>query len=223
MVAINLPFKIGDKVNVRVANKPSNSSYVSQVTDICQDDIIEISFPMHKNKTIYFINGERLKVVVGKKEAVYEVETVVIGKRYENIPVIRLKIISKPLKIQRRNYYRLKIVIPIHYRTIDSSKQKDSESKEYKEGVLLDISEGGIMFCTKEDIKENDLLEIVMDINKNKKMIFIGNIIRKQLNEEKTDLYEYGVKFNELSKHDRNALAKFIFTEQRKLLKKGIK
>ncbi|NLM43543.1 MAG: hypothetical protein GX201_05960 [Clostridiales bacterium] len=223
MVAINAPFNIGDKVHVKTVNKSHKHTYVSQITDICQDDTIEISFPMYKSKTIYFTNGERLNLIIGKKEAVYEFDTIVIGKKYENIPVLRLRIISEPVRIQRRNYYRLRIVKPIKYRIIDFSENieyENIEDIEYKEGILLDISEGGIMFCTKEEMKENDILEIVMDISKNKKMIFKGKIIRKQLNEEKSSLYEYGVEFNKLSKHDKHVLAKFIFSEQRKLLKK---
>ena len=40
------------------------------------------------------------------------------------------------------------------------------------------------MFCTKEEMKENDILEIVMDISKIK-MIFKGKIIRNSLTKKR--------------------------------------
>lgn len=73
-------FSIGDKVNVKAMDKSNKHIYVSQITDICEDEIIEISFPIHKNKTIYFINGEKLILVIGKQDAVFEFQAVVVEK-----------------------------------------------------------------------------------------------------------------------------------------------
>lgn len=220
MMSLSKLFKIGDKVNVKAMGKSDYYTYVSQVTDIFGDEFIEISFPMYKNRTIYFINGEKLILVIGKREAVFEFQAVVIEKKYENIPIMRLKVISEPIRIQRRNYYRLKIIKPIRYRLIDASMDSEDESVKYNKGFLLDISEGGIMFCTKEELEEKDSLELIFDIEDRKDVIFKGKIVRKIYNAEKSGIYEYGVEFDEINKKDRNKLAKFIFAEQRKMLKK---
>lgn len=215
-------FSIGDKVNVKAMDKSNKHIYVSQITDICEDEIIEISFPIHKNKTIYFINGEKLILVIGKQDAVFEFQAVVVEKKYENIPIMRLKVVSEPIRIQRRNFYRLKIVKPVEYRIINNLKDSEEEMPKYNEGVLLDISEGGLMFCTKKEMEESDLLELIIDIGINKGLKLKGIIVRKQYNADKSGLYEYGVRFSEINKKARNLLMKYIYEEQRKLLKKGM-
>jgi len=215
-------FRIGDKVNIKTFNKSSNNTYVSQVTDISDDDIIEISFPIHKNKTIYFINGEKLLLVIGKQEAIFEFQAVVVEKRHENIPVIRLKVVSEPIRIQRRNFYRLKTIKSIGYRIINNLNSSEEENIRYDEGIILDISEGGLRFCTNKEMQEYDELEMIIDIGVHKGMKLKGIITRKDFNEEKSGLYEYGVRFSEINKQVRNLLMKYIYEEQRKLLKKGM-
>lgn len=135
---------------------------------------------------------------------------------------MRLKVVSEPIRIQRRNFYRLKIVKPVEYRIINNLKDSEEEMPKYNEGVLLDISEGGLMFCTKKEMEESDLLELIIDIGINKGLKLKGIIVRKQYNADKSGLYEYGVRFSEINKKARNLLMKYIYEEQRKLLKKGM-
>jgi len=213
---------IGEKVNVKTLNKSHNNIYVSQVTDICEDEIIEISFPIHKNKAVYFINGEKLLLVIAKQDAVFEFEAVVVGKKYENIPIIRLKVVSEPTRIQRRNFYRLKIIKPIEYRMINKSEGSEEEIIKYNEGILLDISEGGLRFCTNKEMEESDVLEMIVGIGINRSLKLNGIIVRKEYNADKSGMYEYGVRFSEINKQAKNLLIKFIYEEQRKLLKKGM-
>jgi len=215
-------FSIGDKVNIKTLNKSNNNIYISQVTDICEDEIVEISFPIHKNKAIYFINGEKLLLVIAKHDAVFEFKAVVVGKKYENIPIVRLKVLSEPTRIQRRNFYRLKIIKPIEYRIINKSESSDEEIILYNEGILLDISEGGLRFCTNREMEESDVLEMIVGIGINRSLKLNGIIVRKEYNADKSGMYEYGVRFSEINKQAKNLLIKFIYEEQRKLLKKGM-
>lgn len=220
MTSLSKLIKIGDKIQVKEIDKKSTNSYVSQISDIKNDNIIEILFPMIKNNTIAISDGEILELITTKQEAVYEFIAVVVGIRYDNIPVLQIKIISEPKKIQRRNFYRLKIVKPIRYRIFDTS--GDSEKvNEYFEGILLDISEGGIMFYTKKEMDLNDLLDLEIDLDTDSIIQLKGIIVRKQYNTEKSFLYEYGVRFQNPTRTEKDVLMKFIFQEQRKLLKKG--
>lgn len=221
MASLSKLISIGDKIQVKEISKKRVSSYASQISDIKNDNNIEILLPMLKNNAVYISDGEKLEIVITKQEAVYEFMAEVIATIYDNIPLLKLKAISEPKKIQRRNYYRLKIVKPIKYRIIDTSLNSGTEDDFYK-GILLDISEGGIMFCTKKEMEFNDVLEIETDLNNGNIIKVRGTIVRKQYNTEKTFLYEYGVKFQNVARADKDILMKFIFQEQRKLLKKGL-
>ena len=221
MISLNKFINIGDKLQVKAIDKRNNNSYVSQISDIKDGDIIEILFPIYKNNIVYFLDGERLELILYKQEAIFELLTIVEGKIFGNIPTLRLKVVSELKRIQRRNFYRLKIVKPIKYRIIDILDNSDKTIK-YHEGILLDVSEGGIMFYSKKEMEIKDLLELEIKLDTNSKMILKGTIVRKQYNTEKSFLYEYGVRFEEISKADKDILMKFIFQEQRKQLQKGL-
>ncbi|MDD2480768.1 MAG: PilZ domain-containing protein [Lutispora sp.] len=220
MIPLNKFINIGDKLQLKAIDKRNNNLYVSQISDIHDDNIIEILFPIYKNKIVYFLKGERLELILCKQDAIFELLTMVEEKTLGNIPTLRLKVISELKRIQRRNFYRLKIVKPIKYRIIDILDNSE-ETTKYHEGILLDVSEGGIMFYSKKEMEIKDLLELEIKLDTNSKMMLKGIIVRKQYNTEKSFLYEYGVRFEDISKADKEILTKFIFQEQRKQLQKG--
>ncbi|MDD3704562.1 MAG: PilZ domain-containing protein, partial [Clostridiaceae bacterium] len=136
-----------------------------------------------------------------------------------SIPLLRLKGISEINKIQRRDYYRLRIFREIEVRQIiDKNEKKYGESFK---GNLQDISSGGLMFSTKEQFDEKDLLEFTLDLNDHK-MVVLGIVVRRNLNESYRSPYSYGIKYVDLNMADRNAINRFIFEEQRRLIKKGL-
>lgn len=77
------------------------------------------------------------------------------------------------------------------------------------------------MFSSKKYLNENDTLEFTLDLNGIIKVV-LGVIIRRTLNESYRAPYSYGVQYIKLNMADRNAINKFIFEEQRRLIKKGL-
>lgn len=213
-------FNIGDRIQVIPLDRKIKAEYVSQIADIF-DGILDIFNPIYKSSLVYFRNDEALRIIVSKKEAVYEFDTKVLDKSFGKIPLIRLKIVSELNKIQRRGYYRLKITKTIKLRKIDKNKNEE-DINSYYEGILADISGGGMLLFSKYDLDKNDLVEIEIKINENKMIILYGVVRRKQFDIGKSFLYEYGIEFQNMKNADREALIKFIFDEQRKLLKRGM-
>lgn len=220
MIEFRKYFNIGDKIQVIPLSRYKKIEYTSQIADI-YEDYIDIFNPIYKNSLIYFRNDEKLRIIMPKTEAIYEFDAKVIENRFGKIPIIRLKIVSELKKIQRRNYYRLKITKPIRFRKVDKNESIDKTS-QYYEGIVLDISGGGLLFCAKHDMDKGELLEFELYIDNNKKLDLYGIIVRKQYDIQKSFLYEYGVKFQNISAANKDELVKFIFNEQRKLLKKGL-
>lgn len=220
MNEFNQYFNIGDKIQVISSNKIKKNEYVSQIAEI-HEDSIDIFIPIYKNSLVYFRNDEILKIIMPKAEAIFEFDAKVIGRIYGEIPIMKIVKISQLLRIQRRDYYRLKITKPIRFKKIYKNVDSNIVS-QYHDGILIDISGGGLMFCSKKEMEKDDLLELEILISESKKLNLFGSIVRKQYDIQKSFLYEYGIKFENISIADKNTLMKFIFEEQRKLLKKGL-
>lgn len=216
---LNNFFKIGDRIQVISKERNTEKEYISQIAGF-YNEFLDIFNPICKGSLVYFRDGEILKIIIPKKEGVYEFDAVVLEKKYGKIMVIRLKAISELKKTQRRGYYRLKITRIMKVRKIDND--ADGNSSNHYEAILSDISGGGALFFTKLEVNLNDLVGLEIKIDDKNILSLKGIIKRKMFNIEKSFLFEYGVEFKDVRKSDRDALIKFIFNEQRKLLKRGL-
>jgi len=216
-------FKIGDKVQIEYWDAVGElRQYVSQVVDIHDgqdEEFIDVLIPIYKNMDVNIRQGTILKLIVFKGDAIYEIRTILYKKLFGSIPLLRLKATSEVIKKQRRDYYRLKI-----FREIEARLVIDPEEKKYGEKFkcnIQDISAGGLMFSSREYFNQNDLLEFALDLNGMIKVVK-GVIVRRTLNESYRAPYSYGVQYVDLNPADINAITKFIFEEQRRLIKKGL-
>lgn len=213
-------FTVGDKIHIEYLDGRGHlNKYISQVADICCNEYMDIVMPIHRKQNVYLKQDSVLNVIVSKEDAIYKFVAVLHEKIFGKIPLLRLKALSDINKIQRRDFYRLKIIKDIEVRII-----VDLDKKEYdKECIcsLIDISAGGLLFNSQREYKEKDTLEFKLNLN-GKIIIASGTIVRRTLNDNFRAPYSYGVKFVNMSKHEVEAITKFIYEEQRRLIKKGL-
>ena len=214
-------FYPGSKIQIEIVTKTKdNQQYASQVIEAYANGTMEVVTPMLKNKIVYFINDTIITIVLPKGDATYQFDAKVIGKSFANIQTMKVEAISEITKIQRRGYFRLKLIKDIECRA--AANMEDREFGEVFKGTMVDISGGGVLFTTTTDIDEYGIIELTIDLN-GKKLVVLSSIRRKSLISAGTKVkYTYGVRFENISDFERNLIAKYIFEEQRKLIKKGL-
>lgn len=214
-------FSVGDKIQIEYIDRWNRfHSYVSQINNIYDDSSIDILIPIYKNSVVNLTVGAVFKVIIVKGEAVYEFKSKVTDKLFGAVPLLKIKIITDIEKIQRRDYFRLKI-----FGDLTGRRVIDLEEGAFEEeftGNLLDISGGGIMFNSTVELNEKDMILLNLNLN-DKKMVLYGVIIRRTINDNNPKApYSYGVKFENIKETERNEITKYIFEMQRKLIKKGL-
>jgi c-di-GMP-binding flagellar brake protein YcgR len=168
---------------------------------------------------VYLRKDTVVKIVLTKGEAIYEIKAVIYETLFASIPLMRVKVLTEVHKIQRRNFYRLKVMMDIEIRLVE-----DYEQKKYGERStcnMLDISTGGLSFSTRKEFHEKDMLVLILDLN-SKKLTVFGRIVRRTFNDNFRAPFSYGVEFIKMNANERNVITKFIYDEQRRLIKKGI-
>lgn len=213
-------FTVGEKIQIHYADAGGClREYTSQVIELNDNEFMDILIPIHNKHDVYIRQGSILKLVISKGEAVYEFKAALFEKLFGRIPLLRLKVFPEVNKIQRRDFYRLKLMRDIEARqVIDLKERKYGESFKCN---LHDISAGGILVSCNKELQENDKLEFILDLN-GKKLIVFGLIVRKTLNVNSRTAYIYGIRYDRMSEFERSEITKFIFTEQRKMIKKGL-
>lgn len=145
-----------------------------------------------------------------------------------------LLILKNPLQIernQRRQYYRLKITIPIWYRKISlpvSYEKDESVRRQYlglwksnlesigEQGESLDLSAGGIQLLTNTKFKENDA--VFMKIQKEGINIHSTGIVRRTAPAKSSSNYDFnvGIEFIGLDDQQKTQIIKFVNLEEQK-------
>lgn len=212
------------EVNKRIDVVWNDKLYKSSLQDL-GDQFIAIAtpitggvyLPLHKGDSFiayYYIDDKLL----------YEFDGVVTGRRQEEkIQLIVLEYPKRLTLVQRREFVRVDIHQPVRYviskldkelKTVDA--HFDGAGGITKEGVLLDISGGGVRIRTAEKLERGEYITVDMNIS-GRSLRLNGKIIRCVPDENKG--YATGVAFYEMSERTQDKIVQLIFEIMRKQLK----
>lgn len=163
--------------------------------------------------TIYFLQDGKFN---------YFYAQVIDRKINDNLAFLVIKPISKIESIQRRQFFRLDCNLPIKYRVVDSNFEINEVEPQFSETYTRDLGGGGVCIKLRHEIEINTLLECELFINEKTKILFTGLVVHSLKNDDKIYKHEIGVLFKNINNRDRDKIVKFVFSEQRKLRKKGI-
>lgn len=177
-----------------------------------------VPLPLESVMNIYFLKRK------GGMIDLYRFNAVVKGRDItENIHILMIEKQGEIEKVQRRNYFRMECYIEVRYRVFDNNNTENNKDKPFKKTMANNLSGGGICLMLDEKIEVGSLLECEMFSEQYKKFQFFGKVVRyDQIEREGKYKYEAGVAYLEINEYDRETVVKYIFDEQRKLLRKGL-
>ena len=208
-------FKVNKKIEVLVDEKYFNSN----IQDITEE-YIAINIPSSSGEYLPLSKGTRIDVIYYEDENIFKFESTVIGRKFENIPILLL---SKPKvvhKIQRRKYVRVPLVSIVKYTNLKEDPKVSTslvESNQYFKAILVDLSGGGMKIKVSEQIKVNDYLSVSLSIN-GEEIHIIGQTIR--VIKDVDGRYVCGLTFESLENSTRETIITFIFKLMREQMKK---
>jgi c-di-GMP-binding flagellar brake protein YcgR len=212
---IKVDFAINKKLEILVDEKYFNSN----IQDITEE-YIAISIPMNSGQYLPLPNGTIIEVIYYEEENLYKFKSVVIGRKFENIPIL---LIAKPReikKIQRRKYVRVSIVNAVKYVNLKNAPKTDPKavlSSEYSKAILLDLSGGGMRIKVSEKIILNDYLLVSLTVDK-EDILIVGQAMRIIKDDE--GRFSCGLSFKFLDDSTRERIIKLIFKLMREQMKK---
>ncbi|MFT5871343.1 MAG: c-di-GMP-binding flagellar brake protein YcgR [Clostridium sp.] len=208
-------FKLNKKLEILVDEKYFNSN-IQDVTA----EYIAISIPTSGGAYIPLSKGTVIDVIYCEEENFYKFQSSVIGRKFENIPIL---LISKPKevkKIQRRKYVRIPLISTVKYKNIKNqpkTKPSTVASSEYLQAILVDLSGGGMRVKVSEEIKLNDYLLVSLTVN-SENILIVGQAMRIVKDDEGRNIC--GLSFEFLDNITRERIIKYIFQLMREQMKK---
>lgn len=190
-----------------------SEAFSSQIATHFKDNKALILAPISKGVLFKIKVGWFINISFLINNNLYHLECKIIGiKKDKSLNFLEIKSVSQLLKIQRRDYFRLKVELPI----ILNIKRRGEVVNE----VTIDISGGGLNFNYIKPLEEFELIECKLKLPK-QDISFLSKVVRcKEFKNEHSTIYNIGVKFEKIREVDRDRIIKFIHFEQLKMRKK---
>ncbi len=216
---LNSFMKTGQNIEIETQKDVSSSIRLkSNVVKVISSDTLVILSPI-KDSKIYPIHvGNIINIIfyinnTGK----YYFQGEVIKRESKNkLSFLYIKQIDNMQKMQRRNFFRLNIVLNIDIEVIENN----NVIKELQ-CLTKDISGGGIRFISKEKLPSATLINCKIPID-DEIVEISGKVIRSKKIPDSIISYDIAINFENIEEDIRSKVIKFIFDKQRKILKKGL-
>lgn len=213
MMEKNYPV-VGQKITFNEELKNGKKvEYVSQVEEIVGEKNIKIAVPIKNHQLVTIMNGTVLEIIYNfEKLGVFSFKGKVISKYKEKIPTMLIEIISPVKKSQRRNFFRLELIIPVQIKRI--------EDIIYEKGFTKDLSGGGVKIHTEMKLDLDESIKIEFSLGEN---AFSLEALVKNIKKSEESGYEISLEFTDMSDIDRNDIIGYLFEQQRMLIKRGMR
>ena len=218
---------MGDKIDIRKIKEGeaqlSDDFYCSQLVEIQDAVRIKITMPTSGTALVPLTPGKLYDCVFytsqGLRQGLFQVVT-----RFKegNLPVIVMEMKSSLRKVQRREFFRMECTLPLKYRIASPDETIPKElliDQEWKNGVVLDLSGGGMRFVVEENIKKDELVQfkLVLAVKEQYRELYIyGDVIHSKTKENNIRLHECRTRFNKISESDQDYIVAYIFEKERK-------
>lgn len=198
-------FGIGDAIEINRGGR----TYRTLVENQIDSDTLLLYMPMEKAKPVLISKGEILNInyVIVEQElgkyVVYAFEAVVEDREYfENIPMMRVRALHRPRKIQRRDFFRLNIVKPLLL------EKEDGETTI--EVITKDISAGGMYVISPKPMRAGDKYIVYINIIPDSPMVVTGTVLSCEQSYEDISRHRVRFYFADLDKKVQRDLMKQI-------------
>lgn len=228
---------IGDKLDLKKIEKRLSADpdrepaiYVSQVLDETDAGDILVAMPISEGKVIPLSVDEEFDATFYTKSGLLSCRTIVSG-RYKKgaLFLLALEQQTELKKMQRREYFRLNCRMPITYRVLDGDEAYNLkhglpmtttiDEDSWKNGIMIDLSGGGIRFVSAFKEEHDMMLQVRFDIvNNNEAQVVyaFATLLRSEKSPNNPSIYDQRIKFFKMDRNLREAIIRFIFETQRK-------
>jgi len=205
-------------------------------TSLIQDfneKYLYISVPLEKGTKKSLETGDAIKLVYYDETHLYLFESVVEGRHRDNIMLYKLTMPAEFEVVQRREDFRLSIVLEMKYfkvkpmeladiNEMSLDQIKERYKADLKECLSLDISGQGIGLLIDEDLAIGDEL-LVLSQNPSFNVVLNGHIVHKgKMYKSKGFKYKVGIRFLDQSYGTKEKIVGFVFKKMRDELKNRI-
>lgn len=217
---------------------------LSRVED-CEGHQVMVAQPTLRNKPVRLAAGARVVLTWYTVDAVYKCEAAAAADDTHPVPVWRLEVPAKVIRLQRRGFVRIEIGLDVRYTILvrpvaeegaDPKAGADAgapagspgpgDGLTVRAGRTRDLSAGGSQVVMDEALPPGTVLELTIDLAPGQRFSTIGEVVRSVTDPPtaggRPGKTTVGVNFVGLDRRDQDFLVGYVFSRQREMRRKGL-
>ena len=200
--------KIGDTLQISIG--PDSTK--TKIVEFTDDERFEISRPTLKMIPVRMTQGTSVRFWLAKPNGIFSFEAEFEGQYIsDNVHLCKFHITSQIEKNQRRNSYRLPIMLRATALPVDANGGLQARKIPI---TTVNLSEDGICFTAFAKFADKQNIVLQLRLEDNSMMIFSAQILRCESPLKKSDPTIYAAQFQKVTKRDQIQLSRFILTRQ---------
>lgn len=209
--------EINQKLEIEVLSGTYQGNYLTKVADFIEAGVI-VTGLYREGAPLPIRLEQPINVYYTTDRAAYKFKSKILKRTNKPIPLLLIERSDSVNRIQRRDFFRLDVTGKVDIYKMISNK---SYPKKVAAARLLDISGGGIQMQLQKKLEKGEEILLSLKNILRPKEFIKSKIVR--VKKENNEVYNYGVKFKEIEKEQREEIIKWIFAYQRQSRKKGLR
>ncbi len=200
-----------ERVVLTLQREGQRADFLTRIEDI-RKDCFRLEMPIRQNGSLHLQKGDVVDVTFNRKDASYSFKASILDLFEGETKSMNIQKITDTDRVQRRKYVRLDISGEMTYKVVETSTSGDEGLSSEKDGTILNLSAGGVLFEVAKKIKVDSILIVGFVLKENQALNNILAIV-KRCEGSKADGYLVGAEFltkNNIAQYGLNKLQDFL-------------
>jgi c-di-GMP-binding flagellar brake protein YcgR len=214
---MNLRLAINELLQIQLQNDPSPSTYRSRIENIVDQKLL-VSWPTSSGIRMPIHADQMLNLSLVREGNAYAFTGLVDRTVTDPLPQIIVIVNSEIHRIQRRQNFRIKSLIPIEISgEVKGSSENDAMLPLFFKTTTYNISAGGVAVRSPKGVPEGSILESKLALPDQEPIIKAPcRVIYNEPAIDNPRLQQSGMKFLVISEKEKARMVRFIYRTQLK-------
>lgn len=206
---------VNELLQICAANDSDGAAYYSRVQEALGERLV-ISWPTREGLRLMIRKDQALDCCVVRDGVPYEFTGTVCETQAGPPPLVTLVRAGGITKVQRRQDFRMKCLIPVEVSGSFRDPRDGSETTLSLRIVTSDLSAGGMVICHQNLIPDDCVVEVKLGLPDGGSPVRAACRVVHSEGAEKPNFYRTGLLFLSLAESERARIVRYIYREQLK-------
>ena len=167
-----------ERLELKIVTENETTTYLTRIEDIDKEALI-IEQPVRIGGGLELSVGLQVEAVFNREDSAYAFDAVITGIDASRDNIHILQAVSDVRRQQRRRFVRIDIDGKLTFRCLETGSSGDKSVSLEKSGDLINISAGGILMATTENLQPDQIVLLNFSLKHNQRLENILGITKR--------------------------------------------